>query len=86
MRSIGMDVHRSFAQLAVVENGLCRDEGRIGAKPQDLRAWAQTLEPGDEVALEATTTEGWWPIHSATGASSPRFQKRRMFSQLCDDG
>ena len=50
-----MDVHRSFAQVAVVENGLCRDEGRIGVKPQDLRAWAQTLEPGDEVALEATT-------------------------------
>ena len=24
-------------------------------KPQELRAWAQTLEPGDEVALEATT-------------------------------
>ena len=54
-RSIGMDVHRSFAQVAVVEDGLCRDEGRIGVKPQELRAWAQTLEPGDEVALEATT-------------------------------
>src|SRR5204863_929614 len=50
-----MDVHRSFAQVAIVEEGLCRDEGRIGVKPQDLRAWAQTLQPGDEVALEATT-------------------------------
>ncbi|MGQ0826742.1 MAG: IS110 family transposase [Actinomycetota bacterium] len=55
MRSIGMDVHRSFAQIAVVEDGLCRDEGRIGVKPEDLRAWAETLEPDDEVALEATT-------------------------------
>lgn len=55
MRSIGMDVHRSFAQIAVVENGLCRDEGRIGVKPEDLRAWAETLERDDEVALEATT-------------------------------
>src|SRR3954452_17589223 len=55
MRSIGMDVHRSFAQLAVVENGVCRDEGRIGVRPEDLRAWAATLEPDDEVALEATT-------------------------------
>lgn len=55
MRSIGMDVHRSFAQLAVVEDGLCRDEGRIGVKPEDLRAWARTLEPDDEIALEATT-------------------------------
>src|SRR3954449_3736742 len=50
-----MDVHRSFAQIAVVENGLCRDEGRIGVKPEDLRAWAETLQPDDEVALEATT-------------------------------
>jgi transposase len=55
VRSIGMDVHRSFAQIAVVENGLCRDEGRIGVRPEDLRAWAITLEPDDEIALEATT-------------------------------
>ena len=55
MRSIGMDVHRSFAQLAVVEGGVCRDEGRIGVKPEDLRAWAATLEADDEVVLEATT-------------------------------
>ena len=55
MRSIGMDVHRSFAQIAVVESGLCRDEGRIGVRPEDLRAWAITLDPDDEIALEATT-------------------------------
>lgn len=55
VRYIGMDVHRSFAQIAVVECGLCRDEGRIGVKPEDLRAWADALEPTDEVALEATT-------------------------------
>ena len=40
-----MDVHRSFAQLAVVEGGVCRDEGRIGVKPEDLRAWAAMLGP-----------------------------------------
>src|SRR5437867_4329152 len=49
VRSIGMDVHRCFAQIAVVEDGLCRDEGRIGVRPEDLRAWAATLEPTDEV-------------------------------------
>jgi transposase len=54
VRSIGMDVHREFAQLAVVEDGLCRDEGRIGCSPEALRAWAETLGPDDEVALEAT--------------------------------
>jgi transposase len=55
MRSIGMDVHRSFAQIAVVEKGLCRDEGRIGVRPEDLRAWAIGLARDDEIALEATT-------------------------------
>ncbi len=55
MRSIGMDVHRSFAQIAVVEGGICRDEGRIGVTPEALGEWAATLGPGDEVVLEATT-------------------------------
>ena len=50
-----MDVHRSFAQVAVVEDGMCRDEGRIGVRPEELRAWAAGLRPDDEVALEATT-------------------------------
>jgi transposase len=55
-RCIGMDVHRSFAQIAVVEEGLVRDEGRIGVRPEDLREWAERfLVADDEVALEATT-------------------------------
>ena len=85
VRSIGMDVHRSFAQIAVVEDGLCRDEGRIGVRPEDLRAWAATLEPDDEVALEATTNSrrdrhdaaarwcaGWWCRTRARPGRSPR--------------
>ena len=40
VRYIGMDVHREFAQLAVVEDGLVRDEGRIGVTPEALRGWA----------------------------------------------
>ena len=54
MRYIGMDVHREFAQLAVVEDGLVRDEGRIGVTPEALRNWAADLRTDDEVALEAT--------------------------------
>jgi transposase len=54
VRSIGQDVHRNFAPVAVVENGSCRDEGRIGVTPEALWAWADTLEPDDDVALEAT--------------------------------
>lgn len=56
VRYIGMDVHRSFAQIAVVEDGLVWDEGRIGVRPEDLREWADGfLDSDDEVAFEATT-------------------------------
>ena len=54
VRYIGMDVHREFAQLAVVEDGLVRDEGRIGVTPEALRPWAEGLRGDDQVALEAT--------------------------------
>jgi len=54
VRYIGMDVHREFAQLAVVEDGLVRDEGRIAVTPEALRRWAVDLRSDDEVALEAT--------------------------------
>jgi transposase len=54
VRYIGMDVHREFAQLAVVEDGLVRDEGRIGVTPEALREWASGLGVDDQVALEAT--------------------------------
>ncbi len=54
VRYIGMDVHREFAQLAVVEDGLVRDEGRIGVTPGALREWAAGLLGDDQVALEAT--------------------------------
>lgn len=54
VRYIGMDVHREFAQLAVVEDGLVRDEGRIGVTPEAVRQWAASLLADDQVSLEAT--------------------------------
>src|SRR3954463_354492 len=54
VRYIGMDVHREFAQLAVLEDGIVRDEGKIGVTPEALRAWADGLRADDQVALEAT--------------------------------
>src|SRR3982751_1210811 len=53
-RFIGMDVHREFAQLAVVEDGVVRDAGRIGVTPEALHRWTLELRRDDEVVLEAT--------------------------------
>ena len=53
-RRIGLDVHREFAQVAVWEDGVVRQAGQIATTPEALRAFADSLEPSDEVALEAT--------------------------------
>lgn len=55
MRSIGLDVHRDFCQVAICEEGRTRGAGRIAADPQTLRVFAQSLGPGDQVAMEATS-------------------------------
>src|SRR4051812_32668765 len=53
-RCIGLDVHREFAQVAIWEDGLVRQAGRIATTPEMLRIFADSLAPTDEVALEAT--------------------------------
>src|SRR5688572_311320 len=53
-RCIGLDVHREFAQVAIWQDGLVREAGRIATTPEALRLFADSLAPSDEVALEAT--------------------------------
>ena len=53
-RCIGLDVHREFAQVAVWEDGLVRQAGRIALTDEALRIFADSLGPEDEVAIEAT--------------------------------
>ncbi|MCA1700016.1 MAG: transposase, partial [Actinobacteria bacterium] len=53
-RCIGLDVHRDFAQVAIWQDGLVRQAGRIDTTPEALRLFAGSLAPTDEVALEAT--------------------------------
>ncbi len=54
MRSIGMDVHRDFSEIAIAEDGVVRAAGRIATTPQALELFAQSLAPDDQVAIEAT--------------------------------
>jgi transposase len=54
MRVIGLDVHRSFAQVAVFENGRVIDRGRIPMLREAVLAFAHSLKLTDEVVLEAT--------------------------------
>jgi transposase len=53
-RRIGLDVHREFAQIAVWEDGVVRQAGRIATTPEAIRVFADSLLATDEVAIEAT--------------------------------
>ncbi len=55
MRAIGLDVHKHFAEIAVLEPGQeIRHRERIQTTPAALRAFAQTLRSTDRVVLEAS--------------------------------
>lgn len=55
MRSIGIDVHRDFCEIAIAEGGFVRSAGRVATRPEALNLLGQSLVDTDEVAIEATS-------------------------------
>src|SRR5437879_5670362 len=54
MRSIALDVHRDFCQVAIKDESGLRLAGRVKSSLEELELFAQSLAPDDQVALEAT--------------------------------
>ena len=54
MRSIALDVHRDFCEVAIKDGAEVRSAGRIKTSAEELELFAQSLAPDDQVALEAT--------------------------------
>jgi transposase len=54
MRSVGLDVHLDFCEVAIVEDGELRSAGRVETKPERLELFAASLAADDRVALEVT--------------------------------
>ena len=54
MRSIALDIHRDFCEVAIKDGAEVRSAGRIKTSPEELELFAQSLAPDDQVALEAT--------------------------------
>jgi transposase len=54
VRFIGVDVHRDFCEVAVVEDGRLRFAGQVASAPSELEVFACSLAPDDVVAMEAT--------------------------------
>jgi transposase len=53
-RSIGLDVHLEFCEVAVCEDGRVRSAGRVASTPEALGVLAASLTRTDRVALEVT--------------------------------
>ena len=53
-RSIGLDVHRDFCEVAVADGGRARSAGRVATTVADLELFAASLAADDRVVLEAT--------------------------------
>jgi transposase len=54
MRIIGLDVSRSVAEVAYLEDGILRAGGRVGLRRDELERFAAQLRPDDHAVLEAT--------------------------------
>lgn len=62
MRYIGLDVHKQFVVATSIDRaGKIIKQWRFDTTPEELKAFAQTLRPDDQVALESTTNAV--PIH-----------------------
>jgi transposase len=54
VRSIGLDIHRDFCEVAIAEGGEVRSPGRIEMTPEALELFAGSLASTDQVALEVS--------------------------------
>src|SRR2546428_11990089 len=54
MRSVALDVHRDFCEVAIKDESGLRLAGRVKSSPEELELFAQSLAPDDQIALEAT--------------------------------
>ena len=59
-RSIGLDVHRDFCEVAIAQDGEVRSAGRVETSPERLELFAASLDPRDRVALEVSS--GAWEV------------------------
>jgi len=53
-RSLGLDVHRDFCEVAVADGGRARSTGRVATTTEDLQMLAASPAADDRVLLEAT--------------------------------
>lgn len=60
MRDVALDIHIDFCEVAIAEGSEIRSAGRIGATPDEIELFAQSLGASDRVAFEVTG--GAWEV------------------------
>jgi hypothetical protein len=53
-RVIGIDIHRTFGEVVIWENGVVRHFGRVDMTRTALEGFGKSLRATDEVVIEAT--------------------------------
>ena len=53
-RVIGIDIHRTFGEVVIWENGLTRHEGRVEMTRTALEGFGRQLKKTDEVVHDAS--------------------------------
>lgn len=76
MRSIGLDVHRDFCEVAIITDGVVASAPRVPTTPEDLLTFAQGLQPTDQVVLENTSNARAiaaiiWPYVARVAIANP---------------
>jgi len=86
MRDIGLDVHLDFCEVAVVETGVVRSEGRIETKPQRLdcspRALTGVAPRPARNALQTSSLTCTLAIRSREASASPAALSARSRARL----
>jgi transposase len=70
MRTIALDLHKRFAEVAVHEGREVRRLGRVSTAPSELRRFAASLRPEDHVVIESSGLT--WPVVELLSAYAGR--------------
>ncbi|TWA57351.1 hypothetical protein FBZ84_12229 [Azospirillum baldaniorum] len=90
MRILGMDIHRSFAQVAFLVDGQVTKEARVDLAHDRFLKFAKTLEPTDEVAIEATRNSSaveriLRPFVKRVAVANPRLVRAIAYARVKTD-
>lgn len=82
-----MDIHRSFAQVAILEGGQIREECRVDLFYERFMDFARKLRASDEVVIEATGNSAaverlLRPFVKRVAVANPRLVKAIAYARV----